>query len=58
MEKVYRDPELFTRMAILKVACTGKFSSDRTIRRYAEEIWRAGAGQGRLGRTRAAGLGP
>ena len=27
-------------MSILNVADMGKFSSDRTIREYAEEIWR------------------
>jgi glycogen phosphorylase len=36
---VYADPQLWTRKAIINVACSGKFSSDRTIVEYAEEIW-------------------
>jgi starch phosphorylase len=36
---VYLDPDLWTRMAILNVARMGKFSADRTIKQYSNEIW-------------------
>lgn len=36
---VFLDQEQWARMSILNVARMGKFSSDRTIRQYAEEIW-------------------
>jgi len=35
----YADPEAWARNSIINVACSGKFSSDRTITEYANEIW-------------------
>ncbi len=36
---LYQDKEEWTRRAILNVANMGKFSSDRTIKEYAENVW-------------------
>ncbi|MFI5356820.1 MAG: glycogen/starch/alpha-glucan phosphorylase [Opitutales bacterium] len=40
VEAAYRDPQRWARMAILNSARVGKFSSDRCIREYAEQIWK------------------
>jgi starch phosphorylase len=39
--ELYSDPDAWARKAIINVACSGKFSSDRTINEYAAEIWNA-----------------
>ncbi len=39
IDEAYRDQKRWARMAILNVANSGKFSSDRTIKQYADEIW-------------------
>jgi starch phosphorylase len=39
--ELYADPDAWARKAILNVAGSGKFSSDRTIAQYAMEIWDA-----------------
>ena len=40
VSQTYLDPDTWTRMSILNSARMGKFSSDRTIRQYCDEIWR------------------
>jgi len=38
--ELYAHPHEWARKAILNIASSGKFSSDRTIKQYAEEIWK------------------
>jgi starch phosphorylase len=40
VEEVYKKPEEWNKKAILNVAKVGKFSSDRTIKDYNNEIWK------------------
>ncbi len=40
VEAAYRDKDRWAKMALLNTACCGKFSSDRTIREYVDELWK------------------
>jgi starch phosphorylase len=40
VSKAYQDKEKWTKMSIINVARSGTFSSDRTIREYADDIWK------------------
>ena len=41
VSEAYKNTDHWTRMSILNAARSGKFSSDRTIREYCRDIWRA-----------------
>ncbi len=40
VDSIFRDQDTWTKMSILNVARSGKFSSDRTIKEYCNEIWK------------------
>ena len=39
VEEAYKDEKGWARMAMLNTACAGKFTSDRTIEEYVDDIW-------------------
>ncbi|MCR5421946.1 MAG: glycogen/starch/alpha-glucan phosphorylase [Lachnospiraceae bacterium] len=39
VEEAYKDESRWAKMAILNISCSGKFTSDRTIQQYVDEIW-------------------
>ena len=39
VESAYKDEKKWAKMALLNTACSGKFSSDRTIQEYVDDIW-------------------
>ena len=40
VEEAYKDRDRWSRMALLQTASCGKFTSDRTIQQYVDEIWK------------------
>ena len=38
--EAYKDQKAWAKMAMLNTACSGKFTSDRTIQQYVDEIWK------------------
>ena len=36
----YKNREMLSKKCWMNVACSGKFSSDRTVKQYAEELWK------------------
>jgi starch phosphorylase len=44
--RAYADTSRWGTMSLLNTARSGKFSSDRTIRQYCEDIWKLPVGNG------------
>ena len=40
VEEAYKDPDRWAKMALLNTASCGKFTSDRTIQEYVDNIWK------------------
>ena len=39
LEKLYRDQKAWAQASLMNIANVGRFSSDRTVREYADDIW-------------------
>ena len=40
VEEAYKDKDRWSKMAMMNTACSGKFTSDRTIEEYVTDIWK------------------
>ena len=40
VDAAYRDPQAWNRMSLVNIARAGRFSSDRAVKEYCDEIWR------------------
>ncbi len=40
VEEAYRNEQRWSKIAMMNTACSGKFSSDRTIEEYVDDIWK------------------
>ena len=40
MDKAYNDKALFNKMSLVNISEAGRFASDRSIKEYADRIWK------------------
>lgn len=40
MDEIYRDPLVFNKMSLVNISEAGRFAADRSIKEYAEKIWK------------------